>query len=67
MEFDSFMKLTDTLRIFVTPNPIAFRKDVIPAEKRTGLVLCYLKGQGSLWMTTNTFGVSISKISRNVL
>ena len=33
MDFDSFMKLTDMLRVFLTPNPKAFRKDVISAEK----------------------------------
>ena len=53
------MKLTDMLRIFVTPNPKAFRKDVISAEKRVALVLYYLKDQGSLRMAANTFGVSI--------
>ena len=63
MDFDSFMKLTDMLRIFVTPNPKAFRKDVISAEKRVALVRYYLKDQGSLRMTTNTFGVSISTVS----
>ena len=53
MDFDSFMKLTDMLRVFVTPNPKltdmlrvfvtpnpkAFRKDVLSAEKRVALVL----------------------------
>ena len=63
IDFDSFMKLTDMLRIFVTPNPKAFRKDVISAEKRVALVPYYLKDQGSLRMTTNTFGVSISTVS----
>ena len=42
-DFDSFMKLTDMLRVFVTSNPKAFRKDVIWAEKRVALVLYYLK------------------------
>ena len=59
MDFGSFMKLTDMLRIFVTPNPKAFRKDVISAEKRVALVLYYLKDQGSLRMAANTFGVSM--------
>lgn len=39
MDFDSFMKLTNTLRIFVTPDPRAFRKDAIAAKKRVALVL----------------------------
>ena len=63
MDFDSFMKLNDILRVFVTPNPKAFRKNVISAEKRVALVLYYLKDQGSLGMTANTFGVSISTVS----
>lgn len=60
MDLDSFMKLTDMLRVFVTPNPKAFEKDVVSAEKRVALVIYYLKDQGSLRMTANTFGVSIS-------
>ena len=60
MDLDSFMKLTDMLRVFVTPNPKAFEKDVVSAEKRVALVIYYLKAQGSLRMTANTFGVSIS-------
>ena len=63
MDFDLFLKLTDMLRVFVTPNPKAFRKDVISAEKQVALVLCYQKDQGSLRMTANTFGVSISTVS----
>ena len=63
MDLDSFIKLTDMLRVFVTPNPKAFKKDVIPAEKRVALVIYYLKDQGSLRMTANTFGVSISTVS----
>ena len=63
MDFDSFMKLADMLRIFVTPNPKAFRRDVISAEKRVALVFYYLKDQGRLRMTANTFGVSISTVS----
>ena len=63
MDFDSFMKVTDMLRIFVTPNPKAFRKDVTSAEKRVALVLCYLRDQGSLRMMANTFDVSISTVS----
>ena len=63
MDLDSFIKLTDMLRVFVTPNPKAFKKDVISAEKRVALVIYYLKDQGSLRMTANTFGVSISTVS----
>ena len=63
MDLDSFMKLTDMLRVFVTPNPKAFEKDVVSAEKRVALVIYYLKDQGSLRMTANTFGVSISTVS----
>ena len=63
MDFDSIFKLTDMLRVFVTPNPKAFRKDVISVEKQVALVLCYQIDQGSLRMTANTFGVSISTVS----
>ena len=51
------------LRVFVTPNPKAFRKDVISAEKQVALVLYYLKDQGSLRITANTFRVSFSTVS----
>ena len=66
LDFDSFMKLTDMIRVFVTPNPKAFKKDVILAKKQVVLVLYYLKGQGSLRMTANTFGVSISLVLKNL-
>ena len=62
MDFDSFMKLTDILRLFATPNPKSFRKDVISAKKRVTLGLYYLKDQGSLQMRVNAFGVSVSTV-----
>lgn len=63
MEFNTFMKLTDLLREYVTPNAEAFRPDTISAEKRVAIVLYYLKDQGSFRMTANTFGVSLATVS----
>ena len=63
MDYQTFMKLTDLLREYVTPNAESFRQDTISAEKRVAMVLYYLKDQGSLRMTANTFGVSVATVS----
>ena len=69
MDLDSFIKLTDMLRVFVTPNPKAFKKDVISAEKRVALVIYYLKDQGSLRMiwcfNLNSFFIFKNGLQRN--
>ena len=63
MSCHSFMELVDRIRVKVAPNCEPFRKDTIGAEKRVAMVLYYLKDQGSLRMTANTFGVSIATVS----
>ena len=63
MSYASFMKLADILRPYITPNEQSFRRDTISVEKRLALVLYYLKDQGSLRMTANSFGVSTATVS----
>lgn len=63
LDYVSFMRLVDLLKPYLSPDPSAFRKDVISAEKRLAICLYYLKDQGSLRMTANTFGVSRSTVS----
>ena len=63
IDYEVFMKLTDLLREYITPNADSFRPDTISAEKRVAIVLYYLKDQGSLRMTANTFGVSVATVS----
>ena len=66
MDYPSFMRLADSIRIQISPNPEAFRTDAISAEKRLAIVLYYLKDQGSFRMTANTFGVSLASVSKSL-
>lgn len=63
MSYDAFMKLADLIRPFIAPDMQSIRIDTITAEKRLAIVLYYLKDQGSLRMTANTFGVSKATVS----
>ena len=60
MDYFVFMKLVDHLCEFFICNPLAFRQDCIFIEKQVVISLYYLKDQGSLGMTANTFGVAKS-------
>ena len=63
MNIGLFEKLCNELRGLISPDSNSFRKDTISAEKRLAIVPYYLKDQGSLRMTANTFGVSVATVS----
>ena len=58
-----FEKLYNELRGFISPDSNSFQKDTLSAKKRFAIVLYYLKDQGSLRMTANTFGVNTVGVS----
>ncbi|XP_057290960.1 putative nuclease HARBI1 [Hydractinia symbiolongicarpus] len=66
MDYPTFMNLVDKIRVEVEPAHNSFRIDTLSAEKRTAMVLYYLKDQGSLRMTCNTFGVSLATLSKSL-
>ena len=66
MDYSVFMKLVDRLRELLICDPLAFRQDCISPEKRVAISLYYLKDQGSLRMTSNTFGVAKSTVSKSI-
>ena len=70
MSYPLFMILVDMIKGEITPDPMAFREDVVTAEKKVAMTLYYLKDQGSYRMTANTFGIAkstLSKILRQVI
>ena len=55
-----FLSLADELRYFLEPRDDCRRAgDVLTVEKQLAMILYYLKDQGSLQMTANTFGVAV--------
>ena len=66
LDYDSFIKLADIIRLQIQPDPESFRQDSISVEKRLAIVLYYLKDQGSFRMTANTFGISLASVSRSL-
>ncbi len=59
-----FMSLADELRPFLEPGDDCPRAgDVLSVEKQLAMTLYYLKDQGSLRMTANTFGVAVCTLS----
>ncbi|PFX24763.1 putative nuclease HARBI1 [Stylophora pistillata] len=58
-----FMKLVDELYPYLRPGRSPRGDDVLSVEKQIGMTLYYLKDQGSLYMTANSFGVSKSTAS----
>lgn len=63
MTRELFMSLADEMRFFLAPKRSPRGADVISVEKQLGMTLYYLKDQGSLVMTANTFGVAICTLS----
>ena len=53
-----FKVLVDLIRPFYTERSSRIRNDVISLEKRIAVTLYYLKDQGSMTMTANTFGIA---------
>jgi len=58
-----FLELVDMIRPHAIERSSQVRRDVIPLEKRVAIALYYLKDQGSLLMTGNTFGIAKSTTS----
>ena len=58
MPKDDFMKLVGMLRPYAKERSTRVRQDVISFEKRVAITLYYLKDQGSMKMTANTFGIA---------
>lgn len=57
------MELADELRPYLQPGRSPRGQDVLSVEKQLGITLYYLKDQGSLVMTANTFGVALCTVS----
>ena len=55
---DDFTKLISMLKPYAKERSTKIRKDVISFEKRVAITLYYLKDQGSMKMTANTFGIA---------
>ena len=53
-----FKVFVDLIRPFYTERSSRIRNDVISLEKRIAVTLYYLKDQGSMTMTANTFGIT---------
>ena len=59
-----FMGLADELRDYLEPRDDCPRAgDVLSVEKQLAMTLYFLKDQGSLRMTANTFGVAVCTLS----
>ena len=59
-----FMALADELHDYLEPSDDCPRAgDVLSVEKQLGMTLYFLKDQGSLRMTANTFGVAVCTLS----
>ena len=63
MERQIFMELADELQPYLQPSRSPQGLDVLSVEKQLGITLYYLKDQGSLMMTANTFGVALCTVS----
>lgn len=63
MDRQTFMEVADELRPYLQPNRSPRGLDVLSVEKQLGITLYYLKDQGSLMMTANSFGVALCRAS----
>ena len=54
----NFLKLVNLIKPYAKERSSRVRQDVINLEKRVALALYYLKDQGSMQMTSNTFGTA---------
>ena len=66
MNYSVLMELVNYLREFLICQPRAFCQDCVSPKKRVAVALYYLKDQGSLRMTANTFGLAKSTVSESV-
>ena len=58
-----FLGLVNLIRPYAKERSSEVRKDIITLQKRVAITLYYLKNQGSLLMTGNTFGIAKSTTS----
>ena len=63
MDREVFMKIASDLRPYLQPRRSPRGKDVLSVEKQLAMTLYYLKDQGSLAMTANSFGVALCTVS----
>lgn len=63
MNRDVFVVLADKIRPFVEPTRSPRGDDVLSVQKQLAMTLYYLKDQGSINMTANTFGVAMCTVS----
>lgn len=63
MDRDVFMKMAEELRPHLEPGRSPRGLDVLTVKKQLALTLYFLKDQGSLSMTANTFGVASNTVS----
>lgn len=63
MDREVFTKLADELAPYLRPGRSPRGLDVLSVEKQLALTLYFLKDQGSLMMTANTFGIAVSTVS----
>ena len=64
-KFD-FYRLANLLRPFAREGSTKVRHDSVSLEKRLAITLCYLKDQGSMKMTANSFGIARCTVGRVV-
>ena len=58
MTKSNFIKLVNLTKPYAKERSSWVRQDVISLEKRVAITLNYLKGQGSMQMTANNFGIA---------
>ena len=58
MSKTKFLEMVDLIRPYAEERSCWIRRDIIPLEKRVAISLYYLKDQGSLVMTGNSFGIA---------
>ena len=63
MTRETFFKITDEVKQYLQPQRSPRGKDVLSVEKQLAIMLYYLKDQGSLAMTANSFGIALCTAS----
>ena len=63
MDHDIFMKIANDLQPYLRSRRGSRGKDMLSVEKQLALTLYYLKDQGSLAMTANSFSVALCSVS----
>ena len=54
----NFLKLVNLIKPYAKERSSRVRQDVISLEKRVAIALYYLEDQGSMQITSNTFGIA---------